>query len=875
MAGRQMSRVRKLAGRARLAARYERVARARRTPVDEQTVLYESFSGNGMLDNPEAIFRALLAADDLRNLRHVWVLADFEASAAARAEFADNPNVSFVQYGSYSYFAAIATAKYLINNATFPPQFGKRKGQVYLNTWHGTPLKAMGYDIPGGAMETRNVVRNFVSADYLLAPNEGTAEMYLTAYRMRNIYRGRMIGTGSPRVDRQFVSDDERGRIKARLRQHGVVIDDRQEVMLYAPTWKGSFYAPTNDIRQLRARVEAVTSQIDTNKHRLLLKVHQQVYDYAVAVPELRELLVPNEIPTNEILAATDVLITDYSSIFIDFLATGRPILFLAPDLAEYESSRGLYLPPGQWPGPICRDIDQLVTHIKHLGTGGNDDPRKAYADAYEAARQRYCALEDGKATQRVLDIVFRGKTQGYDIREDFSDGRASVLIHLGGMLPNGITASALCLLDNIDHDRYDVSVTFPYSASADRQRLMGLINPRVRLFPRVGGINGSKLEVTPLTAVKGRSAAQHQKSVSRHGQLLRDEWVRCYGSSRFDHVVDFSGYAPFWVKLLSSRNSGSFSIWLHNDIRAEISNRGRSEWLRASVEGVTALYGYADSLVSVSRALSDVNRKRLEDRASPDKFTYARNTINFERLHHLAYGVPSARGSAVDVATQQEADPADGATRATVRFPMDLSASVGELMTYHGVANVADEVERRTTLEEILPAGAGVRTFVTAGRLSAEKNHRRLVRAFDLVHQENPNTRLVILGSGPERSRLTELVQELGLTSAVQLAGHQRNPYVVMANSDCFVLSSDYEGQPMVLLEAMILGLAVVTTAFGSVRGALPEGNGLIVAREVEALAEGMRAFLRGAVPSRPFDSVRYNEEATEEFYRAIEAGG
>ena len=63
-----------------------------------------------------------------------------------------------------------------MNNATFPPQFGKRKGQVYLNTWHGTPLKAMGYDIRGGAVDTRNVARNLLSADYLLAPNDDTAK---------------------------------------------------------------------------------------------------------------------------------------------------------------------------------------------------------------------------------------------------------------------------------------------------------------------------------------------------------------------------------------------------------------------------------------------------------------------------------------------------------------------------------------------------------------------------------------------------------------------------------------------------------------------------------------------------------------------------
>jgi CDP-glycerol glycerophosphotransferase (TagB/SpsB family)/glycosyltransferase involved in cell wall biosynthesis len=771
--------------------------------------------------------------------------------------------VRFVRYKSPAYFAAFSTAKYLVNNATFPPQFGKREGQVYINTWHGTPLKAMGYHIPDGALDTRNVVRNFLNADYLLASNEDTAQMYLSAYRMSNMYRGAIVQEGSPRVDRQFVDDVQRAQIRGRLKRAGVVVDDAQEVILYAPTWKGSFYAPTNDIRQLKARVETIASQIDTSRYRLLLKVHQQVYKHAITDRSLREILVPNDVPANEMLAVTDVLVTDYSSIFIDFLATGRPVLFYAPDIAQYESSRGLYLPTAEWPGPVCRELDDLVAQIKQLHTGGLNDPVVAYAEAYRIARERYCSLEDGDASRRIIDIVFRGRETDYDVRRGFDDGRTSMLIHLGGMLPNGITASGLCLLDNLDHSRFDVTVTFPHTTRPERLDLIQLINPAVRVLPRWGAINGSKLQVTSLLAVKRRTARQHVAGLNRYGNLLRDEWMRCFGDTRFDHVVDFSGYAPFWFKLLNSRPSGSLSVWMHNDIRAEVENTGRSAWLRASLSGMCALYERADHLVSVSEALAEVNAKRLSDVAPPERFSFARNTINYERVLHLAYGVPSVR----------EPTGSDAAELRDQFDPLDLTTAINKLMAYHGISDVSDEVERRATVAAILPPKPDVRTFVTVGRLSSEKNHVRLIKAFNLVHQENPHTRLVILGSGPLRDRLAELIEELGLTSDVLLAGHQPNPYVIVANADCFVLSSDYEGQPMVLLEALILGRPIVTTAFGSVRGALPEGYGRVVKRDTEALAEGMRAFLRGEVPPRSFDSAAYNQTATLEFYRAIGA--
>jgi glycosyltransferase involved in cell wall biosynthesis len=107
------------------------------------------------------------------------------------------------------------------------------------------------------------------------------------------------------------------------------------------------------------------------------------------------------------------------------------------------------------------------------------------------------------------------------------------------------------------------------------------------------------------------------------------------------------------------------------------------------------------------------------------------------------------------------------------------------------------------------------------------------------------------------------------------------------MAHADCFVLSSDYEGQPMVILEAMVLGLPIVTTDFASVRGALPDGYGRIVPMSVDGVAEGMRAFLAGQIRTAfdgtafdgttfdgtAFDGRAWNESAVQQFYDAIGA--
>ncbi len=868
------------AKRLRKAARYERIAWSRSAPIVQGQVLYESFFGNGMLDNPEAIFTTLLAAPDMHHLSHVWVLNDMEANRHAVERYRDHPRVRFVTYGSARYFEALARSQYLVNNSTFPPEFGKREGQTYVNTWHGTPLKAMGYDIPGGGPATRNIVRNFVSADFLLSANDFMTEtIYESAYKLRGIYRGRVVQEGWPRVDRQFMTEQQRTALRQELVSRGVALDPGQQVVLYAPTWRGDFQSPVNDMVQLSNRVRLLNQKVGS-RYRVLLKVHQRVYDFAVAQPQLRELLVPNDIPTNAALGLTDVLLTDYSSIFFDFLATGRPVLFYLPDEANYTETRGLYLPPDELPGPVSHDIADVAAQLMSVGSGGDGDPLVTHRDVYARTRAAFASREDGSASRRVVDVIFRGRTEGYDVRDDFSDGRTSILIYLGGLRTNGITQSLLNLLDNIDHRRFDVSACYAHSSNEDFRRNEDAINPNVRLFPRVGGINGSKLFWFGRRAMltTGMDAGP---SVQRGAQerLFQDEWVRCFGDSTFDHIVDFSGYNPFWDYVLLQGEAKTRSVWLHNDVLAdsqrEIAGRRPHE---RNLRSVFTTYHRFDYLVSVSAALSEINRAKLSEYAAPEKFVAASNTINSERILRMAYGItgnppllsdPKDRGPAQH---PDERAPHAGASQAVLDLD-DLPGAIETLMQRHPLATIMEEVNRKDTILRLVPPAPGVTTFVTAGRLSPEKDHARLIRAFDLVHRDNPNTRLLIMGAGPLRQDLERLVVDLGLVTAVTLPGRMANPYAVMANSDCFVLSSNYEGQPMVLLEAMVLGLPIVTTDFASVRGTLPSGYGRVVPRTVEGLAEGMRAYLAGEVGALPFDYAAYNRDAVEQFYQAIGA--
>lgn len=812
-------------GRA-IAAERRGIAHAR--PIIPGTVLYESFAGNGALDNPEAIFRELLRSSEFAGLRHTWVL-DHHAGKPFKAEFRGDSRVRFVTYRSARYFAALARSQYLVNNATFPAEFQKRDGQTYLNTWHGTPLKTMGYDMPDGAFQSANTLRNFVAADVLLAQNPVMTRMYRNSYKLDGIFRGRILETGYPRTDRQRLSDAERDRARATLRAAGISTDGRQ-LVVYAPTWKGaSFSSPRDD-------AEALVHTVDALQHRLgdrfavALKAHQSVHRMVEAQAPGR--LIPNDLPTNVVLGLTDVLITDYSSIFFDFLSTGRPIVFFTPDEEDYAQERGTS-ELGALPGRVVRTVDHLAQAILA-------DPDPELVERAAAWREQFTPSDDGAAARRVVEAVFgsnAGPAAPGSASASASTERRSVLLYLGGMRSNGITSSALNLLAHLDHSRFDVSVVVARPRGRDQRANAMRIDGRIRQFHLVGAPNARKL-TTIASRIRGRLGPRWSQEPAWDARLWSGEWRRVLGDARFDSVVDFSGYSRPWTQLILHSPPAHRAIWLHNDMAAEVNRTvGGERRMRHSLPAVFALYDRFDELVSVSRDLARVNAERLSARygLSPEHFIAARNVID------------------------------DVGALAKLREPLA------------GAAEFVDQESGLVTLPSWvreLSHRSASRWFVSVGRLSPEKNHARLLDAFALVHQSHPEARLLIVGDGPLRSELDDRIASLGLADLAFLTGSLANPFPVLAAADCFVLSSDYEGQPMVLLEAAVAGLPIVTVRFGSVSDALPEGTLHIVDQSVAGLAAGMADYLDGAVEPATLDAADYNARALSEFAVAIGSG-
>lgn len=400
-------------------------------PIRNHHIFYEAFSGLGILDNPRAIFMQLLADPSFEYFTHIWSVSDMDMAKDNLKEFEDLPNVKFVQRESEDYYRYLASSKYLVSNSTFGYFFAKRPEQIYINTWHGVPTKFMGYEHTAQRVENaRGPARNFLAADYLISANEFMTEiMYRRAYKMDGLYRGKVLEVGYPRSDLLINADTEK--VYQKLRAAGLQTD--KKIILYAPTWKGQLYNQLEyDVNEFKETVKKFSDNIDKSEYRIYLRVHYFLYKILAIDPELKEILVPFTIDTNELLSVVDILISDYSSIVFDFLITKRPMIFYMPDLKDYEAGRGLYVPVDTLPGLVSSSLEEVASSLDAI-CKNQEEYLEFYQPMWEEMTNWCIYNDDGMSTKRLINIVFKDYTylpsKTHDIIDGFGNKKRKILI--------------------------------------------------------------------------------------------------------------------------------------------------------------------------------------------------------------------------------------------------------------------------------------------------------------------------------------------------------------------------------------------------------------------------------------------------------------
>ena len=370
-------------------------------PVDEKLVIFEAFLGKQYACSPKAIYEAMRRSPQYDDFQFVWV---FRQDNVKRKILGDERTM-VVKYNSRKYYRMYASAKYWVTNWRLSSALIKKENQVCIQTWHGTPLKKIGMDlnIEGNATTSQkkghkmylNDAKNY---DYFVSPSAFCTEVFASAFGLNILNKKNiLIETGYPRNDflYRYTADD----IKTIKNELG--ISENEKVILYAPTWRdnqhqlgvGYTFDMASHINKFLEK--AVKDYV------VILRLHYLVANKLDVSPYNGRVLDCSRLDDiNQLYVISDMLITDYSSVFFDYANLKRPIIFYMYDLEEYESSvRDFYIDLDELPGPIIETEDELIKLVENPDVWvGN------YRNKYNAFNQKYTYLDDENAGLRVAE---------------------------------------------------------------------------------------------------------------------------------------------------------------------------------------------------------------------------------------------------------------------------------------------------------------------------------------------------------------------------------------------------------------------------------------------------------------------------------------
>lgn len=372
--------------------------------VDDRLLVFGAYNGKSYACSPKAVYEYMIQNEKYKNYKYVWFFDEPD-----KYEFLEkNRNTKIVKKGSSECEKYLHQAKYWILNFRAMDHWIPSKNQIYVQCWHGTPLKRLGYDITNSdnAMNSVSEIKSKYKSDakrfdYMVSPCKFVTEKFTSAWNLEKMGKqDAVLEIGYPRND--FLNKFTEENVITVKEKLGL-INERRKIILYAPTWrdnqhdaeKGYVYKNPVNFDLLREKLG--------DEYIILFRAHYLVadnFDFKSYDGFIYDVSKYDDI--NELYIISDILITDYSSVFFDYAILERPILFYMYDMEEYrDEMRGFYLNINQLPGPIVRDEKELINVIREMKTC---DMR--------SFNNEYNKMNDGQASLRLVDLILNHENE-------------------------------------------------------------------------------------------------------------------------------------------------------------------------------------------------------------------------------------------------------------------------------------------------------------------------------------------------------------------------------------------------------------------------------------------------------------------------------
>lgn len=330
-------------------------------PIDDKLVIFVSFMGMGFNDSPKAIYDYMEDHSEYKGYRCVWAFEHPELFSGLET----------VKIDSVAYFKTALKAKYWITNTNIERGLKfKKHSQVYLNTWHGIALKHIGNDCPG------RKDYNFDTVDHLVVSGEHDEKVWKSAF---NADEKTYLRCGMPRNEELWLATDDR---KKELRKKLGLSEDKK-VILYAPTWRESTDGGKSYEIKPPIHFDVWKKELG-NDYIVLFRAHHQTTK-VLGVRYDEFVRDASDYPAvNELMIASDMLITDYSAIAFDYAVLCKPLLIYAYDYDSYLAERGTYFEIDDcYPNKSCRTEEELLARIKRIDYNAECANTKRFRDEF------------------------------------------------------------------------------------------------------------------------------------------------------------------------------------------------------------------------------------------------------------------------------------------------------------------------------------------------------------------------------------------------------------------------------------------------------------------------------------------------------------
>ena len=371
--------------------------------VNDKTILFFAFKGKSYACSPKAIYEYLLNSKIYEEYQFIWAFNEPE-----KYKFLEkNRNTKVISYGTKQYQKALAQAKYWFFNYRVEDQIYPKKNQVYVQCWHGTPLKRLGYDLKGthNVMNSDKEIYQKYKLDakkfaYIISPSKFTTKVFSSAWNLeKTSMTNKIIEEGYPRNDflQNYITNDVK-KIRQKLN-----LPENKKIILYAPTFRENQHqSGLGYTYQTAVNFDLLQKELEKD-YIILFRAHYLVansFEFEKYKGFIYNVSEYDDI--NELYIIADMLITDYSSVFFDYANLRRPIAFYMYDFEEYRDElRGFYIDLNELPGNITRTEQELIKEIKAL-------KEFKYNEKYQRFNEKYNYLDDGKATQRTIEKIIK-----------------------------------------------------------------------------------------------------------------------------------------------------------------------------------------------------------------------------------------------------------------------------------------------------------------------------------------------------------------------------------------------------------------------------------------------------------------------------------